>query len=194
MPPSGMRVPHCLRSASRTRKPLLRRRSRGTGSVTETAFSIALKFILRHEGGYVNDPHDPGGETNMGISKRAYPHLPIALLSREEVESIYRQDYWIKAGCDRLPNGLAITVFDTAVNQGINAAVYLLQRVVAVSTDAIIGSKTLAAVAAQDSKDLITRYCGQRLLRYVATPGFEHYGRGWFHRVLECHTLAQGVA
>jgi len=82
----------------------------------------ALTWILAREGGYVNDPADPGGETNYGISKRAYPNLDIRSLTTELAGTIYRNDYWMKAGCDNLPGDMALVVFDTAVNCGVSRA------------------------------------------------------------------------
>ncbi len=81
-------------------------------------FDAALEFVLKWEGGYVNDPDDPGGETRYGISKRAYPHLDIANLNRSAARAIYLRDYWQVSGCDDLPAAAAVAVFDFAVNAG----------------------------------------------------------------------------
>lgn len=81
-------------------------------------FEKAIEFVLKWEGGYVNNPHDPGGETNWGISKRSYPHLDIKGLTKEQAIAIYKKDYWEKCGCDKLDYPLDIIVFDTAVNCG----------------------------------------------------------------------------
>lgn len=85
-------------------------------------FDRALDFTLKAEGMYVNDPRDPGGETNFGISKRAYPQLDIKNLTREQAADIYRRDYWQRAGCDSLPWPLSACVFDAAVNCGVGRA------------------------------------------------------------------------
>ena len=81
-------------------------------------FEDALKFVLKWEGGYSNDPNDPGGETKFGISKRSYPNLDIKNLTLKQAKEIYFQNYWLKAGCDKLTSPLDIIVFDTAVNMG----------------------------------------------------------------------------
>lgn len=86
------------------------------------SFDQALKFVLEREGGYVNDAADPGGETNLGISKRAYPNLDIRNLTPELAGMIYRSDYWNAAGCDALTPGMALVVFDSAVNVGVARA------------------------------------------------------------------------
>lgn len=90
-------------------------------------FDRCMKFVLRWEGGYVNRPDDPGGETQFGISKRAFPMLDIKSLTEEEARDIYRTNYWLKAGCDKLEWPLCLVVFDTAVNMGVKrACLYIL--------------------------------------------------------------------
>ena len=79
-------------------------------------FEQCLAHVLRSEGGYVNDPNDPGGETNMGISKRAYPHENIKGMTRARAATIYRRDYWDAVQGDSLPAGLDLVAFDPAVN------------------------------------------------------------------------------
>jgi lysozyme family protein len=86
------------------------------------SFEKAVAFVLTWEGGYSDDPDDAGSETNFGISKRAYPHLDIKNLTKEEAINIYFNDYWLKAGCDALEDKLATIVFDTAVNLGVSRA------------------------------------------------------------------------
>ncbi len=85
-------------------------------------FERAVAFILRHEGGYVNDLRDPGGETKFGISKRAYPHLDIKGLTEAEAKEIYRKDYWDRAGCGALEWPLCLVHFDACVNMGLARA------------------------------------------------------------------------
>lgn len=85
-------------------------------------FDRAIAFVLKAEGGYVNDPKDPGGETKFGISKRAYPMLDIKTLKEEDAKLIYFNDYWLKVGCDKMEWPMSLVVFDCAVNQGIGRA------------------------------------------------------------------------
>jgi len=85
-------------------------------------FERAIAFVLRHEGGYINDPRDPGGETNFGISKRAYPMLNIRDLNIEDAKLIYKKDYWDKAGCGALDWPLCLVHLDACVNLGIARA------------------------------------------------------------------------
>ena len=94
------------------------------------SFERVIGIVLEHEGGYVNDPVDPGGETNYGISKRAYPDIDIGALTREQAKAIYRRDYWDRLTLDRLETDpmLRGSMFDMAVNSGPLRAVELLQR------------------------------------------------------------------
>lgn len=88
----------------------------------ESSFNQAIEFTLRWEGGYVDNPQDPGGETNFGISKKAYPHLNIKELTKEQAKEIYHRDYWTKVGCPEIAYPLDIVIFDTAVNLGVARA------------------------------------------------------------------------
>jgi hypothetical protein len=97
-----------------------------TGANVPRTFDDDVGFILAREGGYVFDAADPGGETNMGISKAAYPNEDIKNLTRERAVELYQRDYWNKAGCDGLEEPLALVVFDTAVNMGTSRATQLL--------------------------------------------------------------------
>ncbi|MDD5060661.1 MAG: glycosyl hydrolase 108 family protein [Candidatus Marinimicrobia bacterium] len=85
-------------------------------------FDAAVSFVLDHEGGYSNDPNDPGGETNYGISKRSYPSLDIKKLTREQAIEIYRTDYWQKSGASQMDERFRLVHFDTAVNCGVSKA------------------------------------------------------------------------
>ena len=91
-------------------------------------FYRCIDFILAEEGGYANHPADPGGETKYGISKRAYPHLNIATLTLEDATELYERDYWQPIHGEAFPDGLALLLFDAAVNQGPNTAIRLLQQ------------------------------------------------------------------
>lgn len=93
-----------------------------------STFDDAVNLVLQHEGGYVSDPNDPGGETNFGISKRSYPALDIKHLTRPEAIEIYRRDWWERYGMDRVPAFVAPKLFDAMVNMGPSTAVKCLQR------------------------------------------------------------------
>jgi Glycosyl hydrolase 108 len=90
------------------------------GEEMNSNFTRALQFTSKWEGGYVNDPQDPGGVTKYGISKRSYPKLDIENLTREQANEIYYKDYWLTSGCDSLPGPLCLVAFDSAVNHGVS--------------------------------------------------------------------------
>jgi lysozyme family protein len=154
-------------------------------------FDTAVELILKHEGGWVQDENDPGGETNYGISKRAYPDLNIKELTRDDAKQIYRRDYWDAIRADEMPEPVAVAVFDMAVNAGVRTAIRLLQRVVRVTDDGIIGPVTLAAVNSAEPHEIALRYAAERISYYAALRGWDRYGRGWTRRVIE--TTLEGL-
>lgn len=105
-------------------------------------FERALEFVLRWEGGYVNDPEDPGGETKYGISKRAYPNLDIKNLTLSQAKEIYYRDYWLRAHCPEVPPHIRLMHFDTAVNMGVRTATKCLQYSVGARVDGVWGKET----------------------------------------------------
>jgi len=139
--------------------------------------------VLGHEGGYVNNPADPGGETKYGISKRAYPHIDIPTLMRGQAIEIYRRDFWIPVQGDKLPAVLAFQVLDAAINHGAGNAVRWLQRAAKVADDGVIGPMTMAAIARADPADLVLLFNAERLDFYCKLATFETFGRGWSRRV-----------
>ncbi len=152
-------------------------------------FDRCIAVILKNEGGYVNDPKDPGGETNFGISKKAYPGLDIATLTESKAKEIYRKDYWEKVHADeiRIPS-LALQVFDCAVNCGVSVAAKMLQRCVGTHQDGIVGSKTLAAVNFYPRHgELVQKYRIERCFHYMALAGRMKnsylYINGWGARI-----------
>ena len=154
------------------------------------AFQKAVALILKHEGGYVNDPRDPGGETNFGISKRAYPTEDIAGLTRARATELYHRDYWQGIKGDELPAPLALVVFDMAVNAGKGAAIRQLQETVAVPVDGVLGPQTLAKARATDPVDAATRASRRRILYYASLDGWKHYAKSWTQRTLETLLVA----
>lgn len=150
-------------------------------------FERALTIILREEGGYVNDPNDPGGETNFGISKRQYPDVDIKNLTHEQVAAIYKRDYWDKVKGDEIPWPLCLFVFDAAVNQGCDAkanyaAQKLLQKALDVAQDGILGPATMKRVSMSRHWHHC-RFMAFRAQRYMGTRNFDKYGEGWLTRL-----------
>ena len=153
-------------------------------------FIRAIDLVLYHEGGYVNDPKDPGGETKFGISKRSYPDLDIKQLTYDQAKIIYYNDYWEDNNISKLPSKIRLTVFDSAINQGSYAAVSMLQRTVgAESIDGIIGPKTIAKVKEMDVNDVLHAYSMARHHRYTQSRNFKLYGAGWTKRLLDITIL-----
>jgi lysozyme family protein len=145
-------------------------------------FDLAFDRLMGNEGGYVNNPADPGGETNWGIAKRSYPDIDIASLTREQAKAVYQRDFWIRGQMDKLPPAVAFQAFDIAVNCGIETAIRMLQRAVGVAEDGHIGPVTLAAVAAKPLGDVLMLVVAERLDFYAKLTRFDTFGRGWTRR------------
>lgn len=161
-------------------------------------FGLAFYALLKHEGGFVNHPKDPGGMTNLGVTKRAWEdyvghpvdEAQMRALTPETVETFYRERYWDVIGADSLPSGVDYCVFDCAVNSGPRQAVRLLQRAARIKDDGILGPNTLNAVRGMDPRLLISRYTAARLDFLQKLPTFTTFGKGWVRRVREVETLA----
>jgi len=148
-------------------------------------FHKAVEFVLKHEGYYSNDPHDAGGETKYGISKRAYPNLDIKNLSRDDAINIYKHDYW-----DKLPAGLPANIhcalFDCAVNTGISRAIRLLQTAVRVRPDGVWGRISQGALNKLGNKETLLSFTTERIMFYSALNNFGRFGKGWVNRTISC--------
>lgn len=146
-------------------------------------FEQAFDKLIDHEGGYVNNPRDPGGETKFGISKRAYPTLNIADLTLDDAKAIYKRDYWQRAQCDRLHPGVAFQVFDGAVNSGMGNSIRWLQEAAGVAVDGVVGPLTLRKVGDMDTGIIVARYNGVRLKFMASLSAWDIFGRGWARRI-----------
>ncbi|HEY8612121.1 MAG TPA: glycosyl hydrolase 108 family protein [Roseomonas sp.] len=157
----------------------------------EDRFDACLDAVLEAEGGFVNHPSDPGGATNMGITRRTLSEFreveatveDVRVLTRTEAREIYRARYWTPMRCAELPAGIDLMVFDFGVNAGPGRSLRLLQRSVGVAPDGSIGPITLAAVRACRAPDLIARLAEGRLAYYRGLEAFPIFGRGWTRRV-----------
>jgi lysozyme family protein len=150
-----------------------------------TWFDQCFDKLIGYEGGYTLDPRDPGGETNFGISKRAYPAVDIKNITREGAKEIYKRDYWDRAQCDKLPPTLAFLLFDAAVNSGIGQATRFLQRAVGTADDGVIGPLTQAAVGRLDAESACARFIGQRLDFMTKLSTWDVFGKGWARRLAD---------
>lgn len=161
-------------------------------------FDRCLAHVLEMEGGYSDDPFDPGGPTNLGITLRVFAEwtgvhvdaTSVAELKSQlkridaaTVRAIYERRYWQPAGCDALPPGLSLMHFDAAVNHGVGTAIRALQEAAGTEADGEIGPRTRAAIAAGDPVHMLERYAGIRRRRYRALKTFWRFGRGWLRRV-----------
>lgn len=157
-------------------------------------FDQAFERLIGNEGGYVNNPHDPGGETNWGITKRTalaagYTGDMRSML-RAQAREIYRSQYWGRAQCDQYDPAIAFQLFDAAVNHGIGNAVRFLQRAVGVADDGVVGPRTIAAIKATPVTDVLLRFNAERLEFYTKLGTFDNFGRGWTNRVANNLRLA----
>lgn len=146
-----------------------------------TAFDRAFEILIGHEGGYVNDPNDRGGETKYGVSKRAYPNVDIKNLTLDGAKAIYKRDYWDKIRGDELPPGLALLAFDSAVNNGAGAAVRWLQAAVGATVDGVLGPKSMEAIRC--TTGVAERFHAARVNAMTQMPTWDHHGRGWAKRL-----------
>jgi lysozyme family protein len=161
-------------------------------------FQECLEIILHHEGGYVNHPKDPGGETNLGVTKRVYEEhggtKDMKDLTVEDVAPIYESGYWNRIKGDDLPAGLNLCVFDFGVNAGTGRAAKYLQTLVGTTADGGIGPNTLKCVNAyveeNGLEETIKAYQEARQGYYEKLSTFETFGRGWTRRVTETTELA----
>lgn len=146
-------------------------------------FDEAFEKLLGHEGGYVDNRADPGGETKFGISKRAYPAEDIRNLTLDRAKLLYFRDYWGPAGCDALPPAMRLQVFDMAVNSGVRAAIKALQKAAGENVDGVLGPLTLLAVQSMPAPRLVARFNGARLALMADLPQWPSFGRGWARRI-----------
>lgn len=154
-------------------------------------FSTCLEHVLEHEGGYVDNPKDPGGATNRGVTlgtlsrwrKRAVSKAEVKALTVDDVRPIYKAWFWNAVRGDDLPAGLDLALFDFAVNSGEARAVISLQRILGVADDGKLGPLTMAAIYARDPRDLVVSLCAGRLTFLKKLSTFPTFGKGWTRRV-----------
>ena len=153
-------------------------------------FDRMIEEILKHEGGYVFDLADPGGETNFGISQRAHPDVDIANLTKEQAKEIYLQNYWCIWMDEILDPVICLQVFDFGVNAGLPRAANMLQKSVRVAQDGAIGPITLKAVNNIGNQLYIRRRLLENCLRYyhdiaMNRSHMDKFIKAWFRRAIE---------
>ena len=176
---------------------------RDSGLQGADPFTHALTVILRHEGGFVNHPRDPGGMTNLGVTKRTWEgwtgkkafEADMRALTAADVAPLYRKNYWDKLRCDDLPPALALCVFDFGVNAGPARAARFLQRLSGSSQDGVAGDTTVAVANEWAGRvgigEAVKAYQDARRAYYRSLPTFGTFGRGWLRRVDETEAEAR---
>ena len=171
-------------------------------------FAKALPRILVYEGGKVDNPRDPGGRTNKGITQATYnsfcreygrPHRDVYEISMDEVATIYKDRYWDEIGGDELPAGLDLCVFDGGVNSGPSHSIIWLQQALGDgyqgAVDGRLGSKTLQAIQDHGDVDgLIEAYCSHRLATLERLKTWGEFGKGWHARIANCQKTGEAWA
>ena len=171
--------------------------------MARSTYDESLRRLLAHEGGYTNDPADPGGPTNFGITiydyrkyvKPSATAADVRAMKVEEAKAIYRAKYWDAQRCDDLPAGVDYAVFDYGVNSGIGRSGKVLRRALGLpdddwhTTDAVI-----AAAAKADAKQLIASICDERLRFLQSLRTWSVFGKGWGRRVPDVKTVALAMA
>lgn len=148
-------------------------------------FDLAFNRLFGHEGGYTDGKDDPGGETNWGISKRSYPWLDIAKLTRDDAKAIYQRDFWVRIHADSLPSSVTFQLFDFAVNSGIETAVRYFQRALHVADDGHWGPVSQAAAKRTSETDMIMNLNAERLDFMTRLKNWSAAGRGWARRIAQ---------
>jgi len=154
------------------------------------SFDKAFALTVGVEGGYCNDPADPGGETKYGISKRAHPDIDIKALTLDQAKDIYRRDYWQAASCDSMPERIGHLVFDCAVHHGVKTAIKLLQRALKVADDGEFGPITRGTLTARDTNETADLLMAQRMLYLMTCSAWPTYKLGWAKR---CFSVARAA-
>jgi lysozyme family protein len=158
--------------------------------------------VLKHEGGFVNHPKDPGGMTNLGVTRSAWEsylnrsvtEAEMRGLTPDAVKPFYKALYWDKIKGDQLPSGVDYAAYDLAVNSGTGRAAKYLQQIAGVTADGVIGPKSIEAIKACDPGQVVDALCGMRLDFLKRLPTFDTFGKGWSRRVAEVKDKASDMA
>jgi len=161
----------------------------------------SFKLMLKSEGGFVNHPSDPGGMTNLGVTKATWENwvgresdeAEMRGLTPEKVEPLYKKKFWDAVRGDELPVGLDYLAFDFAVNAGPGRSIKIMQSAVGVTPDGGFGPMTMAAVQAVDPVELIERFSQAKEDFYRSLNTFSTFGKGWLNRVADVKVKASGM-
>ena len=133
----------------------------------------------------MNDPTDPGGETNWGISKRSYPNVRIKELTRNQAISIYYRDFWLRSGCEQFEDGVGYQLLDSAINSGISQSIRFLQRAAGVADDGVLGPVSKNAITSMKEANLIMLFNAERLEFMTKLKNWPNHGKGWARRIAQ---------
>ena len=164
----------------------------------QSNFEQCFALVLKNEGGYVDNPADPGGATNLGCTKAVWEQYigrsvtkdDIKALTPNDVMPLYKVKYWDTIKGDDLPKGVDYAVFDFAINSGPSRAAKALQSVLSVTVDGQIGSATLRALETANPREVATAVCEVRLAFLQSLPTYGTFGKGWSRRVVEVEQTA----
>ena len=164
-------------------------------------FQKSLALMLAHEGGFSNDPHDPGGMTNLGVTRRAWEayvgrqvdEAEMRALTPEIVAPFYKARYWNPCKCDQLPLGIDYAVFDFAVNAGASRASKTMQSALGTAADGVVGPATIGVAVNADPDHFLEKFSAAKEQFSRNLPTFEHFGKGWLRRVSEVKQTAEGM-
>jgi lysozyme family protein len=162
----------------------------------------SFEMVLKHEGGFVNHPKDPGGMTNLGVTKAAWEGYVgksvdetfMRSLTPEVVKPFYKAMYWDKIKGDQLPAGVDYAAYDLAVNSGVGRAAKFLQEIAGVTVDGVLGPKSMGAIRECDPEQTAEAICDMRLDFLKRLPTFETFGKGWTIRVNDVRAKAAEMA
>lgn len=162
----------------------------------------AFQAVLKHEGGFVNHPKDPGGMTNLGVTKKVWEEFvgrevdeaEMRALTPDVVKPLYKKNYWDKIKGDQLPSGVDYAAYDLAVNSGTGRAAKYLQRIAGVPDDGVIGPKSMEAILACDPVQTVDAICDMRLDFLQKLPTWGTFGKGWGRRVEEVKSIGLQMA
>ena len=154
-------------------------------------YEACLDLVLKSEGGFVNNPSDPGGMTNLGVTKRVWEEYTgheadekiMRSLTPEKVASLYEQRYWRPTYCEVLPRGLDLLIFSMGINAGTGRSVKLLQSSIGRVADGVIGPRTMELIKSANVADLINKFSQTRRQYYESLKTFPIFGKGWLARV-----------
>lgn len=171
--------------------------------MTAENYKACYDFTLQWEGGYVNHPKDPGGATNRGVIQRVYDAYrrrkaltprSVRHITDDEVQEIYRKQYWDAVRGDELPLGVDLAVWDFGVNSGPSRSIRYLQSAVGVKQDGMIGEVTLAAVRGENRAALAALICNKRQSFVERLRTFSTFGKGWTRRISAARRLSVSMA